>query len=159
MSTQIHAPRTTLLEPQETAPAPLIPATVAGLKKTLGAPAWRGLVPHRCRTCRALICTGLDNDYCAGLVDIEWTPLDAAGEITALLQGRPTYQLRREGTHLVALHRTPRIIRARPPGGQDWTGPYDVVPAHLCRAPDLPAVGTTLIAPPPDPDIPDTCPF
>jgi hypothetical protein len=137
----------------------LIPATVAGLKKILGAPGWRGLTPHRCRTCRAIVCTGLDADCCAGLADIDWTPLDAAGEITALLTGRRTYQLRREDNHLVILGRTVRIIRARPPGGTDWCGPYDVVPAHRCRAAPLPAIDTRLITPPADPTVSDHCPF
>lgn len=133
--------------------------TVAGLKKIFGAPGWRGLTPHRCRTCKAIVCTGLDADCCAGLADIDWTPLDAAGEITALLAGRRTYQLRREDNHLVILGRTVRIIRARPPGGIDWCGPYDVVPQHHCWAAPLPSIDTRLITPAPDPTVSDICPF
>lgn len=136
-----------------------IPATVAALKKTLGAPGWRGLTPHRCRVCKQIVCTGLDADCCAGQADIDWTPLDAAGEIAALLQGRRTYQMRREDTHLVILGRTVRIIRARPPGGTDWCGPYDVVPAHRCWAAPLPTIDTRLITPTPDPTTTDHCPF
>lgn len=90
--------------------------------------------PRRCRTCNAHVITGLDADRCALAVIADPTPLDAAGELLALVQGRRTFTLNHDSGRMVLNYRDDGRIRHRPPGGD-----YDVLPAHVCGQP-LPAV-------------------
>ncbi len=104
-----------------------------------------------------MILRGLDADCCACLATVDWNPLDSRGELQALLQRRVTYQLRREGQHLVLVRRNPRLILARPPGGRDGYGAYDILADHHCWSAPLPGVATRLINPPSIEE--DECPF
>jgi len=93
--------------------------------------------PRLCRTCNAHVVTGLDADLAALDILADPTPLDQLGELTALIQGRPTYTLEHDGPRLVLNYRDSGRIRHRPPGGIR----YDVLPAHACGRP-LAAVET-----------------
>lgn len=64
----------------------------------------------RCRDCGAEILTGLDSDRCALTATVDPWPVDAYGELSALLTGRATYSL--FGLELV--WRDASAVRTRP---------------------------------------------
>jgi hypothetical protein len=96
---------------------------------------------QRCRTCRAVVIRGYDDDRVAGVAVVDPTPLDRHGELAALLCGRATFDLR------IGLGRTELDYR------ESWTiaGPmrYPVLPAHACHLPI--AIPDPAIAAPPVP--------
>ena len=139
-------------------PAPLIPTTLRALKNLMPHPGWRGVTPRKCTDCKRIILVGVDADRCAVIACIDWTPLDAATEATALLAGRPTYELR-SGQPWTLTRRWSRLIATHHPGGRDWRGHWDVVPAHVCSAPPLPSITSALMTPPTPTPTDDTCPF
>ncbi|WP_277101856.1 hypothetical protein [Cutibacterium granulosum] len=116
------------------------------------------MTPRRCTDCKRIVLVGVDADRCAVIACIDWTPLDAATEATALLAGRPTYELR-SGQPWTLTRRWSRLIAKHHPGGRDWRGHWDVVPAHVCNAPPLPSIASTLMTPPTPTPTDDTCPF
>jgi len=49
--------------------------------------------PGRCRTCRANVLRGLDDEMCASIATVDPVPLNAEGQAGVLLAGRATYRL------------------------------------------------------------------
>lgn len=94
----------------------------------------RAVTARLCKTCRARVLTGLDDDRCAGAVTVDPTPTDPTGEALALLTGRHTYDLTRRGDRYELDPRLPATIRLHPPGSR----PSDVLAQHRCHAPSLP---------------------
>ena len=139
-------------------PDPLIPTTLRALKNLMPHPGWRGVTPRKCTDCKRIVLVGVDADRCAVIACIDWAPLDAATEATALLAGRPTYELR-SGQPWTLTRRWSRLIASHHPGGRDWRGHWDVVPAHVCNAPPLPSIASALMTPPTPTPTDDTCPF
>ena len=118
-------------------PAP----TLKDLKALAGHATGRSIHATRCATCRQPILTGLDNDQLAIQARVDWTPLDEQGELQALLAGRHTYRLERQtGGNPKLTRRAAKHIRAR---RKHWQR-YDIVPAHRCESPPLPAISTRL---------------
>ena len=85
-----------------------------------------------CRHCRRPVMTGLDHDHVAATATCDPTPLDALGELTALMNGRPTYELTwtRERGYVLD-HRDQFRIRGRPAG--TWRD-GDVLAEHKCES-------------------------
>lgn len=111
----------------------------------LGPASGRTVRADHCPTCGALIWTGLDADHGAQRARTDPTPLSAAGELLALLQGRTTYLARRHGKGVALTRRgqldpgeyqrkTPRI---------GWPA-YDIVTDHICHQPPLPSLPSQL---------------
>lgn len=115
--------------------------TLKDLKALAGHATGRGIHATRCATCRQPILTGLDADQLAIQANIDWTPLDETGELQALIAGRRTYRLERQtGGNPKLTRRAAKHIRAR---RKHWQR-YDIVPAHRCGSPPLPAISTRL---------------
>jgi len=92
--------------------------------------------PRTCRTCKATILTGLDDDRCALTVEVDPIPLTPVGEAIAQVEGRRTYWLHRDGGRLVLDLREASQIRAWPAGtrlGQD------ILRQHRCWTPPVAA--------------------
>ena len=100
--------------------------TVKQLKAWLGRKTWRTTTARRCPQCRTPIVEGLDADACAGRALADPTPLDATGEVHALLAGLRTYTAHRTNNGAVQLTRRsgrwPTVIRSA----------HDVWPEHRC---------------------------
>lgn len=103
---------------------------------TGAAPGARNANPHRCRTCRAQVLTGLDNDWAALDATADPTPLGHQGEALAHLTGLTTYALRRRGNR----YQLTRRDRWQVPTRRNWPTSYDVVAQHQCHAPPLPGI-------------------
>lgn len=117
-------------------------STLKHLQALTGHPTGRGVKATRCPTCKTPILAGLDGDTCAIRATVDFTPLDPAGELAALLAGRRTYRLDLQpGGNPKLTRRTPADIR-RPI--KHWMK-ADIVPAHQCSAPPLPTIPTRLI--------------
>ena len=138
----------------------LQPTTLDGWRAVIGPPGPRGLSPHRCRRCHAIVLSGLDADMMALHVDIDPVPVSGLGELQAVMQKRWTYQVRRSGRHTIATRRGRHFIAHRRPGGRDWRGPYDVVAEHRCGTLALPVMEPRVLRIPPPP-VPESgiCPF
>ena len=110
-----------------------------------------------CRHCAAPVFRGLDADLMALEVTADVRPLNAAGELAAILTDRRTYELRwvsRNGQGRYELERRDSFrIRGRPPG----TAGIDVLAAHRCNTP----LGATALTcrPPAVEQLPDHPPF
>lgn len=85
---------------------------------------------RRCRDCGDWVLAGLDGDRCAEAVHVDPTPLSALGEAMALIAGKGTYALRREGPAFRIDHRHRWAIAAKPAGTPGQR--YDVVASHAC---------------------------
>ena len=109
------------------------------IEATTGAPLGaRKASGTRCRRCHARLLTGLDHDLCAGQALVDPFPLTPMGELLALLAGRPTYRLVPAGHGRFELdYRDEWQIANKPPGK------FDVLAAHKCNSPPLPATGWT----------------
>ena len=104
-------------------------------------PTGRGVKAARCPTCHQPVLTGLDQNTCAIRATVDFTPLDPAGELAALLAGRRTYTLDLQpGGNPKLTRRTPADIR-RPI--KHWMK-ADIVPTHQCNTPPLPTIPTRL---------------
>lgn len=88
---------------------------------------------RRCRDCGGWVLAGLDGDRCAEAVNVDPTPLSALGEAMALVGGRGTYALRREGPGFRIDRRHRWAIAGEPAGSPGQR--YDVVAAHACTDP------------------------
>lgn len=88
-----------------------------------------------CRTCRSLTIAGLDDHTCALEAHTDPTPLTPLAEALAAIEGRPTYNLHREGGHYVLDPRDPEHITAHPAGTRNRE---DVLRQHLCHTPPVP---------------------
>lgn len=100
--------------------------------------------------CRDQVLAGLDDDRCALEARTDATPLSALGEALAVVEGRPTYSLRREGPGWVLDRRDHHRIAWAPAGSQPR---HDVVRQHRCGTPPPSGQLTTLssfpeVAPP-----------
>lgn len=92
--------------------------------------------PRRCRRCNAVIIVGLDADQCAVQVHADPTPLNAAGELLALAEGRRTLSLLVTGGGRVLEPRRPEDIRRLPPQAPGVR--EDVLREHRCGTPPPP---------------------
>lgn len=128
--------------------------TLADLKELVVRSTRRGVHADRCRTCKAPVLVGLDEDRCAFRAIVDWTPLDPTGEFLALLAGRRTYtlDLQRSGNPKL----TRRGVGAIAHGPVYAILRRDIVPQHRCGA-TLPNVDTRLGQTVIDPNQP--CPF
>lgn len=100
-----------------------------------------------CDDCRAQVLAGLDSDIAALEAYCDPQPLSRIGEAIALLEGRRTLTLRREGRGWVLDWRDSHEIAGAPATSQPRR---DVVREHRCRTPS-PADG--LIAPSTFPEV------
>lgn len=115
--------------------------TLKELQALTGHPTGRGVKATHCPSCKTPILAGLDQDTCAIRATVDWTPLNPAGELAALLAGRRTYRLDLQpGGNPKLTRRTPADIR-RPI--KKWMR-ADIVPAHQCNTPPLPTIPTRL---------------
>lgn len=98
-----------------------------------------------CKACGSCVLTGLDSDRCALVATVDPWPVDAYGELSALLTGRATYSL--FGLELV--WRDASAVRTRP---------CPVLVEHRCGAP-IPATNAPAGIPPRLAAISDIPPF
>lgn len=84
------------------------------------------------RRCPALVLAGLDDDKCALEARADPTPLSPLGEALAVVEGRITYTLRREGPGWVLDSRDHHAIDHAPAGSRPR---HDVVRQHRCGTP------------------------
>lgn len=103
----------------------------------------------RCRRCDAAIVHGWTTPPASSEVRAEPVPLDPAGELLALLDGRHTYDLMRIAMHNELVHRDPFRIKHRK---------WPVLATHRC--PGL-IHAAAIPAPPPqtETEYPDQPPF
>ncbi len=88
---------------------------------------------RRCSACRVPVLAGLDGDVLALDVDVDVVPLSRRGELSALVDGRATYELASGGR----LHRRrPRQVVHGSPSGASTTHAV-----HQCDRP-VPAAWT-----------------
>lgn len=85
-----------------------------------------------CGGCKVLILGGYDDVVCAFPRRADPWPLNATGEAAALLEGRWTVSLLREGSGFVLDPRWPQHIEAKPAGA---TRRQDVLREHRCGSP------------------------
>jgi hypothetical protein len=85
-----------------------------------------------CPDCHADTLAGLDEDRCALESAVDPVPLGTLGEAVALLQGRNTLAVHRDGGRFILDRRHPLQIKARPAGATDRE---DVMAEHRCGAP------------------------
>jgi hypothetical protein len=85
-----------------------------------------------CARCGHTILTGLDADTAAMPIRTDPTPITALGELTALMAGTPTYELRWLTNHYEIDYRDQHRIKGNPPG--IWKG-GDVLVSHRCELP------------------------
>lgn len=81
-----------------------------------------------CRDCSAPVFRGLDADIMALEVTVDVRPVNADGELTALLEERRTYELSWNGRRYEIDRRDQFRIKGRPPG----TRGIDVLVSHVC---------------------------
>lgn len=86
------------------------------------------------RGCGAWVVFGLDGIVAAREARVDPTPLSALGEALALLEGRYTEALYREGGGYALDPRQPIQIKSRPAGA---TPREDVLREHRCRSREL----------------------
>lgn len=125
---------------------------LAHLKELTGNGGRRHARPGRCPTCHALTLTGLNDDECAWIVTVDWTPLNAAGEWLALATGHRTYSAIQQDSKVKLVKRNAAQIKQ---GAKPWQK-LDVLPAHICGT-HLPAIRTNFTTPKdflPDPGMP-----
>ena len=106
----------------------------------------RGVRASWCRVCGVAILSGLDADVCAFHAVVDATPLDAVGEMIALLADPPrtTYTLDRLGHAPRLTRRRAYDLQARPAGMRADLKTWDVLPAHRCGGVVLPAIPSNL---------------
>jgi len=100
----------------------------------------------RARLCRcgAPVMVGLDHDNCAMPAICDPAPLNALGEVQALMEGRTTYELSRILNTYVLDYRDADNIKAHPAGSGAL---FEVLAAHKCGieyAPTMQAPKTIL---------------
>jgi hypothetical protein len=84
----------------------------------------------RCRKCKAIVQTGLDDPVIASPAMIDPTPLTPLQDLTCALTHRTTYRLFQAGTETRISHRD-QFNRHHPAGE---AGQPPIVPAHRCGA-------------------------
>jgi hypothetical protein len=109
-----------------------------------------------CRRCHGPIMSGLDGDRIAAVVEVDPAPLDAAGELLALMSGASTYDLAWRGGRYEIDPRTRYEIAGWPPGSRPGV---DVVRAHICGYEQTVGTTETAITRYASTSLPDECPF
>lgn len=99
---------------------------------------------RRCRTCREITITGLNDDVCAFTTTVDPTPLGTLGEALARMSGRQTFSLHHDGPKRFRISRRDRWQIAGHPAGRQGILPFDVVTEHHCRTPPLPSIPSEL---------------
>ncbi len=89
----------------------------------------RRAVATFCRRCSVAILTGYDADRCGLRVRVDPQPLDALGELAAVMAGLATYTLR---TGLAGRPELDHRYAERMRGEQPMAGMYDVLAEHRC---------------------------
>lgn len=151
-------------------PSPTKPAKRAG-KGKLTEPARRSLVkrglmddetgatrnarPSRCQKCKRQIIIGIDRDFGGMAIECDSTPLSALGELAAVTLGRCTYDLHSHGGRWRIDRREYWHIRDAPPGSLR----NDVLVGHICDAPQLSSIPTTIQIVHSDVILPENPPF
>lgn len=92
-------------------------------------PISRSARAFQCPKCHAFCMRGLDDDRTAGIAIVDSRPLNAHGELIALLEGRVTYDLAWRGYRYELDFRYVDNVRGNPPGSQAGV---DVVCEHRC---------------------------
>src|SRR3954465_657053 len=90
-------------------------------------PISRSAKPFQCHKCHAYCFRGLDHDRVAGIAIVDSRPLNAMGELIALLQKRETYDLAWRGWRYEIDYREVEHIVNCPPGSRPG---IDVVVQH-----------------------------
>lgn len=109
----------------------------------------RGLRAAWC-SCGAPVLQGVDEDLAAAIVKADPAPLSATGEAMARMNGRNTYDLRKDGGVFQLMRRNSLTIISRPPGSKIWCGMIDVLAEHRCGSGPLPGLPSVHPAPTPD---------
>jgi hypothetical protein len=91
----------------------------------------RRATARRCRSCRAPTLAGLDHHAAALPVRCDPTPLNALGELQALMAGHSTYRLAWLIDHYELDYRSHFDIRAHPAGTDKQS---EVIREHKCGA-------------------------
>lgn len=108
-----------------------------------------------CRRCGGPIMSGLDDDRCAVVAHVDPAPLDARGELLALLAGHATFDLAWRGVRYEIDRRSDFEIRGWPPRSRPNV---DVVREHVCGdAPE--SVTASMIERRAAAVLPEECPF
>lgn len=94
--------------------------------------------PTQCRSCAAVVITGLDHDRVAVSVTVDPMPLSAAGELEALLTKRATFTVRRDGRGSLEIN--PRDLSQMKARSAGAIAGADCVAEHRCTS--FPLSGT-----------------
>lgn len=92
----------------------------------------RRLRLRSCRGCGEKVANGLDDVICAFEVDADPVPLSPLGEALAMLEGRRTVAVHREGDRYVLDQRDAEHVAKRPAGSGTRE---DVLRLHSCGTP------------------------
>ena len=95
-------------------------------------PISRSAMAFQCPDCHAYCMRGLDDDIAAGTAIVDSRPLNAEGELVALLEGRTTYDLAWRGHRYEIDMRYVENVKGYPPGSRINV---DVVCEHRCGKP------------------------
>lgn len=96
----------------------------------------RAVRARTCPRCAATILAALDDDVAALPTRVDPGPIDAAGELAAILTGRATYRIHWRTTRHELDHRDRWQIRGEPPATADRRGqPIEVLAEHRCGLP------------------------
>jgi hypothetical protein len=112
----------------------------------------RAVSSTTCRRCGARILVALDDDICAIAVQTDPGPINAAGELQALLTGRKTYRLRHTYRRWELDRRTPMDIAAERPEH------IHVLVSHQCGN-AISGNGPAILNPRPTASVEESCPF
>lgn len=85
-----------------------------------------------CPTCHQPVMAGLDGDVGGFAVKVDPTPVDAGGELAALMAGRRTYTLAWLANRYELDYRDAGRMQFTPPGTK---ANHDVVVSHSCNSP------------------------
>lgn len=106
------------------------------LQDRLGSPSpGRGCRHVKCLVCRADVLAGLDEDQAALAAIVDPVALSPYGEVEALIGGRKTYELRRQGQGLALWYRHHWHISRFPASDG-----VIVLASHKCGTAKLPSV-------------------
>jgi hypothetical protein len=111
----------------------------------------------RCPHCRASRMSGLNAETAAMPAHCDPTPLNALGELQAVLASHYTCTLTWNGQRYELDHRDEHRMRSHPPG----PGQYDVLAQHVCaiQPPPDAVIDTSLNIPTTKEEFPNECPF
>jgi hypothetical protein len=87
-----------------------------------------------CKKCQAPVMVGLDDERCGIPVTVDPTPLNALGEVQALMTGRATFSLRYVAGRYEIDHRDSFRISGTPAGSDPR---LEVLAEHECNSPPV----------------------